>query len=113
MEKVTIAYLRQKKESGQKVTSTTAYDFPTAKLVDEAGIDMILVGDSLAMVVLGYSSTVPVTLDEMLHHCKAVSRAVKRSFIIGDMPFMSYQISAEKAVENAGRFIKEGLIARR
>jgi 3-methyl-2-oxobutanoate hydroxymethyltransferase len=85
----------------------TAYDFPTAGLVDQAGIDTILVGDSLGMVVLGYDSTVPVTMDEMIHHCKAVCRGAKHSFIIGDMPFMSYQVTIEKAVENAGRFIKE------
>lgn len=107
-QKVTIAALAQKKASKSKITMVTAYDYPTARLVDEAGIDVILVGDSLAMVVLGYNSTVPVTLDEMLHHCKAVSRAVNRSFILGDMPFMSYQVSIEKSLENAGRLIKEG-----
>jgi len=105
--KVTIAELQQKKDTGQKVTMMTAYDYPTAGLVDQAEIDTILVGDSLGMVVLGYDSTVPVTMDEMIHHCKAVCRGVKRSFVIGDMPFMSYQVSIEKAVENAGRFIKE------
>jgi 3-methyl-2-oxobutanoate hydroxymethyltransferase len=86
----------------------TAYDYPTAHMVDEVGIDTILVGDSLGMVMLGYKSTVPVTMDEMIHHCKAVARGVKSSFIIGDMPFMSYQVNIEQAVENAGRFIKEG-----
>ena len=106
-EKVTIRKLQQKKESGKKITMMTAYDYPMAGLVDESGIDTILVGDSLGMVVLGYESTVPVTMDEMLHHCKAVSRGAKRSFIIGDMPFMSYHVSVEQAVENAGRFIKE------
>ncbi|MDY6971094.1 MAG: 3-methyl-2-oxobutanoate hydroxymethyltransferase [Thermodesulfobacteriota bacterium] len=105
--KVTIAELRQKKDTGQKVTMMTAYDYPTASLVDQAEIDTILVGDSLGMVMLGYESTVPVTMDEMIHHCKAVCRGAKRSFVIGDMPFMSYQVSIEKAVENAGRFIKE------
>jgi 3-methyl-2-oxobutanoate hydroxymethyltransferase len=85
----------------------TAYDYPTARLVDQAGIDTILVGDSLGMVVLGYDSTVSVTMDEMSHHCKAVSRGVESAFIIGDLPFMSYQISLEKALENAGRLIKE------
>lgn len=105
--KVTIADLMQKKESGRKITMMTAYDYPTAKLVDEAGIDTVLVGDSLAMVVLGHESTVPVTVDEMLHHCKAVRRGARRSLILGDMPFMSYQISPEKAVESAARFIKE------
>jgi 3-methyl-2-oxobutanoate hydroxymethyltransferase len=106
-EKITIDKLRQKKALGQKITMMTAYDYPTAQLVDEAGIDTILVGDSLAMVVLGYESTVPVTMEEMLHHCKAVSRGAKHGFIIGDMPFMSYHLSIEQAVENAGRFIKE------
>ncbi|MGD9041763.1 MAG: 3-methyl-2-oxobutanoate hydroxymethyltransferase, partial [Desulfobacteraceae bacterium] len=105
--KVTIAELQQKKEKGQKITMMTAYDYPTAHLVDQAGIDTILVGDSLGMVMLGYDSTVPVTMDEMIHHCKAVRRGVKSGFIIGDMPFMSYQISVEQAVENAGRFMKE------
>ena len=105
--KVTIAHLNKKMEDGAKITMMTAYDYPTASLVDQAGIDTILVGDSLGMVMLGYESTVPVTMDEMIHHCKAVCRGAKASFIIGDMPFMSYQVSIEKAVENAGRFIKE------
>jgi len=105
--KVTLAELQQKKDSGQRISMMTAYDYPTARLVDEAGIDTTLVGDSLAMVVLGYESTVPVTMDEMLHHCKAVKRGTESSFIIGDMPFMSYHVSVEQAVENAGRFIKE------
>jgi 3-methyl-2-oxobutanoate hydroxymethyltransferase len=105
--KITIAELQQKKMNGEKITMMTAYDYPTGRLVDEAGIDTILVGDSLAMVMLGYESTVPVTMDEMLHHCKAVTRGAKRAFIIGDMPFGSYQVSHEKAVENAGRFLKE------
>ena len=106
--KVTISDLMVKKESGEKITMITAYDYPTAKMVDQAGIDTILVGDSLGMVVLGYASTVPVTMEEMLHHSKAVMRAIQYAFVIGDMPFMSYQASIEKAVENAGRFIKEG-----
>lgn len=105
--KVTIADLQQKKNAGQKVTMVTAYDYPTASLADQAGIDTILVGDSLGMVVLGYDSTVPVTMDEMIHHCKAVFRGTKYGFIIGDMPFLSYQVSIDKAIENAGRFIKE------
>lgn len=105
--KVTIAELQQKKEAGEKITMMTAYDYPTGSLVDQAGIDTILVGDSLGMVMLGYDSTVPVTMDEMIHHSKAVSRGAKKSFIIGDMPFMSYQVNAEQAKENAGRFMKE------
>jgi 3-methyl-2-oxobutanoate hydroxymethyltransferase len=94
-------------DEDQKITMMTAYDYPTASLVDQAEIDTILVGDSLGMVVLGYESTVPVTMEEMLHHCRAVCRGAKQSFVIGDMPFMSYQVSVEKAVENAGRFIKD------
>jgi 3-methyl-2-oxobutanoate hydroxymethyltransferase len=105
--KVTLAELQQKKDRGEKITMMTAYDYPSAGLVDEAGIDTILVGDSLGMVVLGYDSTVPVTMDEMIHHCKAVRRAVRSSFIIGDMPFMSYPAGLDRAIENAGRFIKE------
>jgi len=105
--KVTIADLFQKKDRVQKITMMTAYDYPTARLVDEAGIDTVLVGDSLGMVVLGYDSTVPVTMDEMIHHCKAVTRGTKGAFVIGDMPFMSYQVNVEKAIDNAGRFIKE------
>jgi len=105
--KVTIADLQKKKETSQKITMMTAYDYPTASLVDQAGIDTILVGDSLGMVMLGFDSTVPVTMDDMIHHTKAVVRGTKYGLIIGDMPFMSYQVSIEKAIENAGRFIKE------
>ena len=105
--KVTIPDLRNKKLEGKKITMLTAYDYPTAKLVDDAGIDVILVGDSLGMVVLGYDSTVPVTMDEMIHHAKAVRRGTKYAFLIGDMPFGSYQVSKEEAIRNAGRFMKE------
>jgi 3-methyl-2-oxobutanoate hydroxymethyltransferase len=105
--RVTIADLRARKEAGRKITMMTAYDYPSARLVDQAGIDTILVGDSLGMVVLGYASTVPVTMDEMIHHCKAVCRGSERAFVIGDLPFMSYQVSVEQAVANAGRFVKE------
>jgi 3-methyl-2-oxobutanoate hydroxymethyltransferase len=105
--KVTLAELQAKKEAGEKITMMTAYDYPGAQLVDQAGIDTVLVGDSLGMVVLGYDSTVPVTMDEMIHHCKAVRRGTEGAFIIGDMPFMSYHVSVEQAVENAGRFVKE------
>ncbi len=107
-QKVTTLDLRQKKEAGQPITMLTAYDYPGAMLVDEAGIDIILVGDSLAMTVLGYPDTVSVTVDEMLHHCKAVARGATRAFLIGDMPFMSYQIEQTEAIRNAGRFMKEG-----
>ncbi len=92
----------------RKLTMLTAYDYPTALLVDKAGIDMILVGDSVAMVVLGHKDTLSVGMDEMIHHTKAVTRAVKRSIVIGDMPFMSYQASVEQAIINAGRFLKQG-----
>jgi 3-methyl-2-oxobutanoate hydroxymethyltransferase len=105
--KISIADLNEKKISGRKITMMTAYDYPSATFLDDAGIDTILIGDSLGMVMLGYDSTVPVTMDEMLHHCKAVGRGVKNGFIIGDMPFMSYHISREQALENAGKFIKE------
>jgi len=105
--KVTIAELQEKKQKKQKITMLTAYDYPTARILDQAEIDTILVGDSGGMVALGYESTVPVTIDEMLFMSKAVARGIKSAFIIVDMPFMSYQASDEKAVENAGRFIKE------
>lgn len=105
--KITITDIQNKKREGKKITMLTAYDYPMARLVDEAGIDVILVGDSLGMVVLGYESTVPVTMDEMIHHSKAVRRGTKCAFLVGDMPFMSYQISKEEAVRNAGRFMKE------
>lgn len=105
--KITISQLQQKKEKGQKITMMTAYDYSSANFVDQAGIDIILVGDSLGMVMLGYNSTVPVTMDEMVHHCKAVCRIAKSSFVICDMPFLSYQVSIEKAIENAGRLVKE------
>lgn len=105
--KVTITDLQNMKRDGKKITMLTAYDYPMARLVDDAGIDCILVGDSLGMVVLGYDSTVPVTMDEMIHHSKAVRRGTRQAFLIGDMPFMSYQISKEEAIRNAGRFMKE------
>lgn len=105
--KVSISMLQAKKEKGQKITMMTAYDFPTGRLLDQAGIDCILVGDSLGMVVLGYTGTVPVTMEEMLHHTRAVVRGVHYAFTIGDMPFLSYQCSKEQAILNAGRFLKE------
>ena len=105
--KVTITDLKNKKREGKKVTMLTAYDYPMARILDDAGIDSILVGDSLGMVGLGYESTVPVTMDEMIHHAKAVRRGTKYAFLIGDMPFMSYQISKEEAIRNASRFMKE------
>jgi len=106
--KVTILTVQKKKESRKPITMLTAYDYSSALLVDEAGIDMILVGDSLAMVMLGMDSTVSLTMEEMLHHCRAVARGAKHSFLVGDMPFMSYQADTAEAVRNAGRFLKEG-----
>ncbi|UCH11928.1 MAG: 3-methyl-2-oxobutanoate hydroxymethyltransferase [Candidatus Omnitrophota bacterium] len=106
--KVTITGLLNKKKENKPITMLTAYDFPLASIIDEAGIDMILVGDSVGMVVLGYENTLPVTMDDMLHHCKAVARGTKYAFLVGDMPFMSYQVSSEEAIRNAGRFVKEG-----
>lgn len=103
----TLAY-RQKKERGEIITMLTAYDYPTALAMDKAGIDSILVGDSLGMVVLGYEDTLPVTMEEMLHHCRAVSRGAKSALLVGDMPFMSYQVSVEEATRNAGRFLQHG-----
>jgi 3-methyl-2-oxobutanoate hydroxymethyltransferase len=95
------------KKKGEKITFLTAYDFPTAQFAEAAGLDMLLVGDSLGMCVYGYSGTIPVTMDQMIYHAEAVSRGASNTFVIGDMPFMSYQSSLEKAVENAGRFLKE------
>ena len=106
--KVTTLSLRQKKERGELITMLTAYDYPTALAMDQAGIDAILVGDSLAMVVLGYENTLPVTMEEMLHHSRAVARGAKSALLIGDMPFMSYQVSVEEATRNAGRFLQQG-----
>jgi 3-methyl-2-oxobutanoate hydroxymethyltransferase len=105
--RITTAVIRDMKQKGQKITMLTAYDYPTALIVDEAGTDIILVGDSLSMVVLGYDSTLPVTMDEMIHHTKAVCRAAQHAMIVGDMPFMSYQVSVEDAMYNAGRFLQE------
>jgi 3-methyl-2-oxobutanoate hydroxymethyltransferase len=105
--RITILDLQKKKDAGEPITMLTAYDYPSAQLADVAEIDMILVGDSLGMVVLGYDSTVPVTMDEMLHHCRAAARGSQHAFLVGDMPFMSYQADTAEAVRNAGRFIKE------
>lgn len=107
-ERVTTAYFRQAKNEGRSITMLTAYDYPMARLVDAAGIDGILVGDSLGNVVLGYSSTIPVTMDDMVHHIKAVVRGVSRALVVGDMPFLSYHLSVEESLRNAGRIIQEG-----
>jgi len=106
-QKVTTAVIRDKKIHGEKITMLTAYDYSTAVVLDETGVDITLVGDSLGMVVLGYDSTLPVTMEEMLHHTKAVSRGTKRAMLVADMPFLSYQISDTEAMHNAGRFLKE------
>src|SRR5213595_2343589 len=106
--KVTVPDILRMKPAGERITMVTAYDCPFARLLDEAGVDILLVGDSLGMVVQGQDTTLPVTMDEMLYHCRAVARGSKRAHLVGDMPFMSYQVSAEEALKNAGRFLAEG-----
>lgn len=106
--KITTMSFQQKKLRGERISMLTAYDFPTAQVMDQAGVDAILAGDSLGMVVLGYESTLPVTMEEMLHHSRAVARGAKSALLIGDMPFMSYQVSVEEAVRNAGKFLQIG-----
>lgn len=106
--KLTVSDLRSMKGRREKIVSLTAYDYWTARLLDEGGVPLLLVGDSLGMVMLGYPNTLPVTMDEMIHHTKAVVRGVKRAVVVGDMPFMSYQASVGRAVAEAGRFVKEG-----
>ena len=108
MQAMTVKDILEAKGAGRRLVMLTAYDAPTAALVDGAGADMVLVGDSLGMVLLGYDSTVPVTMDEMLHHCRAASRGRRRALLVGDMPFGAYQISDEQAIGNAIRFLKEG-----
>ncbi len=110
MEKVTIPYLREKAKTGKPITMMTAYDHLMAQLEDEAGIEIILVGDSLYMTVLGHDSTLPARMDTMIEHAEAVRRGAPRAFVIGDMPYMSYQISIEEAIRNAGRFMKEARV---
>lgn len=105
--RVTVRTLAAKRKAGTPITMLTAYDYPTAQLADEAGMDILLVGDSLAMVVLGHENTLSVTVDEMLHHCRAVKRGAKTAMLVGDMPFMSYQVDAASALRNAGRFLQE------
>ncbi len=106
--KVSVSTFGRMKTQAQKVVMVTSYDYPTAKIADEVGVDSVLVGDSYGMVVLGYDTTVPVTVDELLPVCRAVKRGAAHPLLIGDMPFMSFQVSAEEAVRNAGRFVKEG-----
>ena len=108
MPKTTILDIYKKKAEGRKISMLTAYDYPTAQIVDQAGIDQILVGDSLGMVVQGGTSTLPVTMDEMIYHTRIVSRAAQSAMVVGDMPFLSYQTHKAEAVRNAGRFLKEG-----
>jgi 3-methyl-2-oxobutanoate hydroxymethyltransferase len=107
MPKTTILDVYKKKSEGKKITMLTAYDYPTAQIVDQAGIDMILVGDSLGNVVQGVMNTLPVTMDEMIYHTKMVSRAAQSAMVVGDMPFLSYQTHKAEAIRNAGRFLKE------
>lgn len=106
-ERINTRTLLQMKQRGEKITCLTAYDFSMAKLIDEAGVDIILVGDSLGQVVLGYETTLPVTMDDMLHHVRAVVRGVNRAMVVADMPFMSFQSGPQQALENAARFVKE------
>lgn len=108
IEKVTVPSILNRKGSHQKITALTAYDYTMASLIERSGVDIILVGDSLGSIIQGHSSTIPVTMDQMVYHCSCVSTAVKRAMVVGDMPFLSYQVSKEQAVENAGRLLKEG-----
>lgn len=106
--KFTVSSFLKSKENGEKISMLTAYDYSTAKLLDEAGVDSLLVGDSLGMVMLGYENTLQVTVDDIIHHCKAVARGAKRAMVIGDMPFLSYHVSIEDTIRNAGRIVQEG-----
>lgn len=106
--RITTAEIRRKKKEGRLVTMLTAYDYPTARFIDEAGIDIVLVGDSLGNVVLGYDSTIPVTMADMLHHTRAVCRGVRRALVVSDMPFLSYNLDRAETLRNAGRFLQEG-----
>jgi len=108
MKKVTILDLQKMKDSGEKITMLTAYDYPTARMLDEAGVDVLLIGDSVGNVMMGYENTLPVTIDDMVYHTRAVAKARKRALVVADMPFMSYQVSIEEARRNAGRLIQQG-----
>src|SRR5215475_12984621 len=107
MSRLTVEDIRGKKRKGEKIVMLTAYDYPSAGIAESAGVDTILVGDTLGMVVLGYDSTIPVTMDDMVHHAKAVVRGSQRALVVVDMPFMSYQSSVEDAMRNAGRILQE------
>ena len=106
-EKITIPKIKEKKRRGEKITMLTAYDYPMARIIDQVGVDIILVGDSLANVVLGYSNTLPVTMEEMLHHTRAVARGCQQALLVADMPYLSYHIDTKETIRNAGRFVKE------
>ncbi|MBD3187092.1 3-methyl-2-oxobutanoate hydroxymethyltransferase, partial [Candidatus Bathyarchaeota archaeon] len=108
LQKITARKIIEKKQNGEKIVTITSYDYSFAKLVNESNIDLILVGDSLSMVMLGYQNTLSVTMDEMIHHTKAVTRGVSNAMVVGDMPFLSYKVDPTEAVKNAGRFIQEG-----
>ena len=108
MARITVADVQAMKQRGEKVVMLTAYDYPSARIADNSGVDMILVGDSLGMVVLGYDDTIKVTLDDMLHHTRAVVRGSERAMVVTDLPFMTYQVSVEEAMRNAGRLLQEG-----
>jgi 3-methyl-2-oxobutanoate hydroxymethyltransferase len=108
MKKLTTHTIRKMKQKGEKITMLTAYDYPTAKIMDENNVDMILVGDSLGMVILGYEDTTKVTVDDIVHHTRAVTRAAKRAMVVADMPFLSYHLGVETSVKNAGRLMQEG-----
>ncbi len=108
MARMTVSEVQSMKQSGEKVVMLTAYDYPSARIADSSGVDMILVGDSLGMVVLGYEDTIKVTLDDMLHHTRAVVRGSERALVVTDLPFMTYQVSFEEAMRNAGRLLQEG-----
>ena len=110
-QKITVSSLAEMKANGEKITMLTCYDYLMATLLEQSGIDLMLVGDSVGNVLLGYENTIPVTMDEMIHHCKTVTKAAKRAMVIGDMPFMSYQVSKEEALKNAGRFMKEANVS--
>jgi len=108
MAKVTVPDLRSMKQRGEKITMITSYDYPTSLLIDRAGIDVILVGDSVGMVVLGYRNPIPVTIEDIVHHCRAVTRGAENPLVVADLPFMSYHVSVEDAIRSSGRMIKEG-----
>src|SRR6266849_1155318 len=108
MPKIRTSTLQAMKRRGEKIAVLTAYDYPGARAVDEAGLDVTLVGDSLGMVVLGYDSTLPVTLEDMIHHTRAARRGTKRALLVGDMPFRTYKVSPKQALESAGRLLQEG-----